>query len=321
LKLFFREIHGAEKGSIRVRRYFRFRRRRLGGFFRLLALRRAVTRLLAPGLVPLLGVVRLVMRRLLLALRLDAAERAAQFLDLAFIGDFLPLGNFNELEDFVHLVVQFFQRIGDEQSVFDSLADRRGRSGPEIGRLGPLTLSGRNAGWRRLCRTLGAAVFATLFTALFAAFLTTRFTRLFRGRRRRDFSCRSFGDGFRLVRFSGRRDFVRAEALGGFGMRFTETSRCLGLVLVMIRMRDGCGGFNRFSRRAGASCRIGGGFERFRRLGNVFGGGRFGSGRSGARTTTAAATTAAAAAALGGSTRRIQIRLFVRHKIPLKISP
>ena len=44
-------------------------------------------------------------RWLLLALRLDAAERAAQFFKLTFVGDFLALGNLDQLEDFVHLVV------------------------------------------------------------------------------------------------------------------------------------------------------------------------------------------------------------------------
>jgi hypothetical protein len=145
---------------------------------------------------------RMMVRRLLLALRLDAAERAAQFLDLAFVGDLLALGDFNEFEDLVHLVVQFFQRIGDEQGVLDGLADRRGSGGTEIGGFYPLPLRGRNAG-RRLWRAFGATIFAARFAALFTTRFATRFATRFWCGSRCGFGDRSFSDGFRFVRFGG----------------------------------------------------------------------------------------------------------------------
>jgi hypothetical protein len=78
---------------------------------------------------------------------------------------------------------------------------------------------------------------------------------------------------------------------------------------------DVSGGFSCLSRRDRFGGRFAGGFSSFRRLGNFFRRGRFGFRRGG---TCAAATTAAAAAAataLGGAARRIQIGLFVRHRI------
>jgi hypothetical protein len=71
--LFFREVHGAEKISIAVRRrLFRLRRtRRFLVFFRLLAMRRVGTGFLATRLMALW--LRMMMRVLLLSLRLDAA--------------------------------------------------------------------------------------------------------------------------------------------------------------------------------------------------------------------------------------------------------
>ena len=39
-----------------------------------------------------------------MARRLDAAQRAAEFFNLAFVGQLLAFGEFHEFEDFVQLV-------------------------------------------------------------------------------------------------------------------------------------------------------------------------------------------------------------------------
>ena len=70
-------------------------------------MRLVMTRFLAARLVPLLLVMRLMMRLRLLTLRLDTAERTAKFLNLAFVGELLALSDLDELKDFVHLIVQF----------------------------------------------------------------------------------------------------------------------------------------------------------------------------------------------------------------------
>jgi hypothetical protein len=292
LLLFFREVHGAEKISIRVR-LLRFRRGwRLFAFLRLFAwwllLARFVTAWL--GTLRRLGTLRLIMRRRLLPLRLDAAQCAAKFLKLAFVGDFLPLGDFDEFQNFVHLVVQFLQRRGDEHRVFDGLTDGRGRGGTKIGGLDPLALRRRNAR-RRLWRANVAAFIPTL---LFAARLARRF------RRRRGFGCR-----LRFVGFGGRRVFLRTETFRHIGMWLAKTAGGFGLVFRVL------GVFRCFSRWRG-------GFNCFGRGRNFFGVGRTGFCRYGPRAaTTATATTATATVAAGRTARRgrVQIGLFVRHKI------
>jgi hypothetical protein len=47
--------------------------------------------------------------RICLARRLDAAERAAEIVQLAFIGQFLPLGNFNQFQNLVNPVNQLLE--------------------------------------------------------------------------------------------------------------------------------------------------------------------------------------------------------------------
>jgi len=47
--------------------------------------------------------------RICLAGRLDAAERAAEIVQLAFIGQFLPLGNFNQFQNLVNPVNQLLE--------------------------------------------------------------------------------------------------------------------------------------------------------------------------------------------------------------------
>ncbi len=164
-------------------------------------------------------------RWLLLALRLNTAECAAQFFKLAFVGNLLAFGNLDQLENFVHLVVQFFQRGGDEQGMFDRLADGRGRSGAEIGWLDPLTLADRNAR-RRLRRAFVATIFAAVITPRVAAFVTAGFAWRFRRG-----SC--FRDRFSLVSFGVRCDFVRTETFGHVGMRLAKTAGGFGFMLAV----------------------------------------------------------------------------------------
>ena len=229
---------------------------------------------------------------LLVALRLDAAERAAQLLYLAFVGELLALGNLDELENLVHLVVQFFQRRGDEHGVLDGLTDGRGRCRPKVCWLDPLFLARRLGLTFTVLRTLLAARFARHFT------LTWRF----RCGSRYGFSDRSFDWRLGFVSLGRWRDFMRTEAFRSFGMRFAEPAFGLGFMFGVRRNLFG-----------GGSSRLG---NRFRLSGCVCGGGSFGFrfGGSGARAATAAATTPASAAAVAGSTRWIQIGFFVRHK-------
>jgi len=102
--------------------------------------------------------------RLLLPLRLDTAQRAAQLLKLTFVSDFLPFGDLYEFKHFIHLVVQILQRCGNEHRVFDRLGDGGRCSGTKISRFYPLALRRRNA-WRRLRRAFFAAVIPARFTA------------------------------------------------------------------------------------------------------------------------------------------------------------
>ena len=102
----------------------------------------------------------------------------AQFLNLAFVGDLLAFGDLDEFEDFIHLIVQLLERVGDEGRMLDCLGDGRGRGWTEIGGLDPLLLPGR----------LGRA-----FPRVFAGIITGDITRpgpgldRFRlGRRRRN---------------------------------------------------------------------------------------------------------------------------------------
>ena len=165
LKLFFRERHGAEKNLFRRWRRFRTFRWR----HRLLTFRRRTARFVTTRLET--G------RRLRATLRLDAAERAAKFVQLAFIGELLALGDFDEFQNFIHLVVQFFQRIGDERGVRNGLVNGSGFGGTKIGGLDPLALRGGDA--RR--RTLLARFTRFTRLALFPLFALGKLART-RGR-------------------------------------------------------------------------------------------------------------------------------------------
>jgi hypothetical protein len=119
---------------------------------------------------------------LLAAGRLDAAQRAAQFVNLAFVGQLLTLGDLNEFEHFVELVNHPLERRGDFRGVFNGLADGRGFGGAEIGGLDP---------------RLGPQRFRAAFgPAFFRATLARRFGSVIRFRRRV-----SFRSGFDRVSF------------------------------------------------------------------------------------------------------------------------
>jgi len=55
------------------------------------------------------SLVALLFLRICLAGRLDAAECAAEIVQLAFIGQFLPLGNFNQFQNLVNPVNQLLE--------------------------------------------------------------------------------------------------------------------------------------------------------------------------------------------------------------------
>jgi len=53
------------------------------------------------------------------ARRLDAAERAAKFLDLALVGELLALGDFDEFQHFVEMINHLLERLGNLRGVLD----------------------------------------------------------------------------------------------------------------------------------------------------------------------------------------------------------
>jgi hypothetical protein len=105
---------------------------------------------------------------LLAAGRLDAAQRAAQFVNLAFVGQLLTFGNLNEFEHFVELVNHLLERRGDFCGVFNGLADGRGFGGAEIGGLDP------RLGARRFRAAFGPAFFRATLARRFGSVIRFR---------------------------------------------------------------------------------------------------------------------------------------------------
>ena len=68
---------------------------------------------------------------------LDAAQRAAEFINLAFIGQLLALGEFDEFEDFIQLVNGVLERFGDLSGVQDGLMDGGNIGGTKISGFDP----------------------------------------------------------------------------------------------------------------------------------------------------------------------------------------
>jgi hypothetical protein len=219
-------------------------------------------------------------RRRLAAGRLDAAERAAEFVKLALVGELLALGDLDEFQHFVELVNHLLERLGNFRGVRDGLADGRGFGGTKIGGLGPLALA------RRLRSAVRPAV-----AGKFALRLARR-----PGFRRREI----FSGGFRH-RFFHLFGFVRGKIGGRFRVRLAVIAGGIGFVMLRV-----LGGFTRRRR----------GFNRFRCGRNLLGAGRasLGDYRPRATATAATATTTAIAAGAGCGRGRFQIGMFVRHK-------
>ncbi len=117
-------------------------------------------------------------RLLLEARRLDAAERAAEFFNLAFVGQFLALGKLDQFKNFVQLVNRVLERLGNFRGMGHSLADGRSLRRAKICRLDP--------GFRLRAAVLWASraflavrTFLTLRTA-FPLTLTFTFRLLYR---------------------------------------------------------------------------------------------------------------------------------------------
>lgn len=219
---------------------------------------------------------------LLRTLRLDVAERAAQFINFPLVGELLALGNLDQFEHFIHLVVQFLQRVGDESRMRHGFVDGGVLGGTEIGGLDPLALGGRHARRRRL-----RAFVAPWLTAKITAFVAARFARWRFRRCGRNF-CGGFVSGFFRRLFAGGGKFG-----GRFRVRLAETT--FGFRLVGFRvfvMFHGFGG-------------RGGGFNPFCSGRNFFGVGRTGFGTHRTRSAATAATATAPTAVAGGTAGRI----------------
>jgi hypothetical protein len=54
---------------------------------------------------------------------LQLAQSAAQRINLAFVGEFLPLGVFDQFQNILHLIERLFQRFDDLRHFAYSLAD------------------------------------------------------------------------------------------------------------------------------------------------------------------------------------------------------
>ena len=258
---------------------------------RLLILRR--------GLLIVLG------RRRLLAHGLDAAQGAAEFLDFAFIGEFLALGHFDEFEDFLELIEGVLQFLGNLGGVENSEVDSRGIGGAEIDGAAPLTLL-MLMRRRRLLVTLGAlgrtfVAFLT-FRAFAALLLVTFLIRFLTGR----LGVGRRFNGVLVGRFKGRFDGGWfggdiARGHGFLGVRFAETAGGIHLRLSRFWLIDGFAGVHG---RLGHA-RFGPGSRRSRgEIGGVRLPGHGQGAGSTAAATTAAATATSAAATWGGSARR-----------------
>jgi hypothetical protein len=67
--------------------------------------------------------------------RLDATERAAELVNLTFVGELLAFGEFDEFQNLVQLIRHLLERLGNLRGEFDGLADGGNVGGAEIGGL------------------------------------------------------------------------------------------------------------------------------------------------------------------------------------------
>jgi len=96
-------------------------------------------------------------RRQFAARRLDAAKRAAKFINLALVGQFLALGDLDQFKHFVEMIDHLLERLGDFRGVRNGLADGRGFGRTKIGGLDP----------RLWAQRFGAALFRTMVALRF----------------------------------------------------------------------------------------------------------------------------------------------------------
>ncbi len=144
------------------------------------------------------------------ARRLDATKRAAKFVNLALVGEFLALGDLDEFQHFVELVNHLLERLGDFRGVRDGLTDGGNFGGTKIGRLDPRLRAQR-------------------FGTAFGATITLRFTRKIT--LRPDFRrAGMFRGRFRHRRFR-RIGFVRGKISGRFRVRFAKITGGIALVM------------------------------------------------------------------------------------------
>lgn len=146
---------------------------------------------------------------------LNTAQRPVQLLNFALVGQFLALGQLDQFQHFVQLIVQFLEGVRNEGGVFDGLRNGRGGGGPKVRGLDPFALARRR---QRL------ALRGTLFAvaALLARRLSSTRRHGFRLGRGRSFRhCLGVGriNGIRRVRgkFRGRVRMRLAKAAGGIG--------------------------------------------------------------------------------------------------------
>ena len=188
------------------------------GFFRLLRRTRFFGPLnrLALG-ARFIAAGRLAKRRRLAARRLDAAECAPKFVNLAFVGELLARGDFDEFEHFVELVNHLFERLGDFGGVRDGLTYGGGFSRTKIGGLDP----------RFWAQWFGTTLGVTL-------------TRQFALR------CWKIFSGSLRDRRYGRIRFVRGKICGRFSVRLAKIAGRIGLGFdVFGRRSDWFGCFRR----------------------------------------------------------------------------
>jgi hypothetical protein len=158
---------------------------------------------------------------LLLARGLNAAERAAKFINLALVSQFLALGQLDQFKNFVQLINGVLERLGNFRGVGHSLTDGRGFRRTKIGRLDPgLRLRAAIFGASRTFRL------TLVFRLALAFWLTFRFrlalALAFRFRSRGNFR-NAFSGGFSNRPGVRMRKFLWRHSLDRFfKMRFAE---------------------------------------------------------------------------------------------------
>ncbi len=219
----------------------------------------------------------LLLWRLLATRRLDAAEGAAKFLDLAFIGELLALGDFDKFQNFVEMINHLLERLGNLRGMLDGLGNGRGFGRPKISGLDP---------------RLGALRFGTaLLTAVVRATIAKLFARrLGRADRFRFGRCGIFRSRFRLVVMLNVFRLMRSKFGGRFRVGFAEAAGRVSFVFRVLIVVPMIGGFD--GRR--------GGFHRFRCGRNFVSGRRFAGFRRGTGATAAATSTPTTAPAVAG---------------------